>query len=174
MIQGPPSAAASSEALPAGFEAPQLALRPSQGAGGLEQGGWRPGTRGLGPGEGLSGPGGWVLEGAEGLGLGGGWTLRGLPDGRSLARSFARSDGRKIHPSVLKDIVPFGSAAQKRRKEKEKEKKIKRKKGKQKKERKMKTKEKKLRIAIEEGGKEPLYVISKTSSLSLHRSFIWK
>ena len=56
-------------------------------AGGLEQGGW-------GLGRVSQGLGGWVLEGAEGLGLGGGWTLRGLPDGRSLARSFARTFGR--------------------------------------------------------------------------------
>ena len=63
-------------------------------AGGLEQGGW-------GLGRVSQGLGGWVLEGAEGLGLGGGWTLRGLPDGRSLARTFVRLDGRKIHPSVL-------------------------------------------------------------------------
>ena len=64
---------------------------------------------GLGPGEG------------RGAGVGGGWTLRG-PDGRTYGRSFVRSlvrtdgrtDGRtEIPPSVLQDIVPFGSAAQK-------------------------------------------------------------
>ena len=80
-------------------------------AGGLEQG-----SGGLG--RVSKGVGGWGLERAEGLGPGGGgWTLRGRPDGRSdgrsLVRSFVRSDGRKIHPSVLQDIVPFGSAAQK-------------------------------------------------------------
>ena len=72
-------------------------------AGGLEQGGrvLERVSKGLG---------GWGMERAEGLGSGGGgWTLSGRPDGRSfvrsLARSFARSlvrtDGRKIHPSVL-------------------------------------------------------------------------
>ena len=70
------------------------------GAGG---GGWRPGTRGLGPGEGLSGPGGWVLEGAGGLGSGGGLDPQGTGRtfGQSLICTFGRSDGRKIHPSVL-------------------------------------------------------------------------
>ena len=38
-----------------------------------------------------------------------------------LVRSLVRSDGRKIHPSVLKDIVPFGSAAQKDQSESEEE-----------------------------------------------------
>ena len=60
-------------------------------------------------------PGGWGLEGAEGLREGAG------PSGdrtdvrtfaRSLARTFVRTDGRKIHPSVRQDIVPFGFAAQ--------------------------------------------------------------
>ena len=47
--------------------------------------------------------------GGQGDGVGGGWTLGG-PDGRS----FPQTDGRtEIPPSVLQDIVPFGSAAQK-------------------------------------------------------------
>ena len=65
-------------------------------------GGWRPGTRGLGPGEGLSGPGGLGHGGGRGAGVGGGgWTLRG-PDGRSFVRTdvcsfgwtFVWTDGR--------------------------------------------------------------------------------
>ena len=64
-------------------------------AGGLEQGSW-------GLGRVSKGLGGWGLERAEGLGSGrGGLTLRGRPDGCSLGRSFVRTDGRKIHPSVL-------------------------------------------------------------------------
>ena len=57
-------------------------------AGGLEQGSW-------GLGRVSKGLGGWGLERAEGLGYGGGgWTLRGRPDGRSFARSLARTFGR--------------------------------------------------------------------------------
>ena len=64
-----------------------------------DRAGWRPGTRGLGPGEGLSRPGG--------LGPGGG--RRGGLDPQGTGRTFVRSDGwtdertdgRKIHPSVL-------------------------------------------------------------------------
>ena len=67
-------------------------------AGGLEQGGW-------GLGRVSKGLGGWVLEGAEGLGSGGAGPSGDRTDVRSLARSlvcsFARTDGWKIHPSVL-------------------------------------------------------------------------
>ena len=70
-------------------------------AGGLEQGSW-------GLGRVSKGLGGWGLERAEGLGSGGGLD----PQGTS-GRTFARTDGRKILPSVLQDIVPYGSAAQK-------------------------------------------------------------
>ena len=52
-----------------------------------------PGTRGLGPQEGLSGPGGWVLEGAEGLESGGG---AGPSGDRTDVRTFIRTDGRKF------------------------------------------------------------------------------
>ena len=63
-------------------------------AGDLEQGGW-------GLGRVSKGLRGWDLGGAEGLGWRGGWTLGGW-DGRSLARTFVRSDGRmEILPSVL-------------------------------------------------------------------------
>ena len=75
---------------------------PGGEAGGLEQGGW-----GL---ERISKSlGGWGLEGAKGLGLEGGkgWTLRDGTD----KRLFGQMDGNS--PSVLYDIVPFGSAAQK-------------------------------------------------------------
>ena len=59
------------------------------------------------------GPGGWGLDGAEGLGSGGGWTLRGR-DRRSFFWTFFRLfGGTEIPPSVLQDIVSFGSAAQK-------------------------------------------------------------
>ena len=66
-------------------------------AGGLEQGSW-------GLGKVSKGLGGWGLERAEGLGSGGGLDPQGT-SGRTFVRSFARSlvrtDGRKIHPSVL-------------------------------------------------------------------------
>ena len=62
-------------------------------AGGLEQGSW-------GLGRVSKGLGGWGLERAEGLGSGGGLDPQGM-SGRTFARSFGRSDGRKIHPSVL-------------------------------------------------------------------------
>ena len=53
------------------------------------------------------GPGGWGLEGAEGLGSGEG----GL-DPRGTGRTLVPSDGRTENPpSVLQDIVPFGSVA---------------------------------------------------------------
>ena len=51
---------------------------------------------------------GWGLEGAGGLG-----GLEPGGTGRTFVCSFARSGGRKLPPSVLYDIVPFGSAAQK-------------------------------------------------------------
>ena len=66
-------------------------------AGGLEQGSW-------GLGRVSKGLGGWGLERAEGLGSGGGLDPQGTSgrtDVRSLVRSFVRTDGRKIHPSVL-------------------------------------------------------------------------
>ena len=68
-------------------------------AGGLEQGSW-------GLGRVSKGLGGWGLERAEGLGSGGGGGLdpqgtSGRTFARSLVRSFVRTDGRKIHPSVL-------------------------------------------------------------------------
>ena len=63
-------------------------------AGGLEQGSW-------GLGRVSKGLGGWGLERAEGLGSGGeGLDPQGT-SGRMFVRSFARTDGRKIHPSVL-------------------------------------------------------------------------
>ena len=66
-------------------------------AGGLEQGSWGLGrvSKGLGAGA-WRGPRGWGPGG-------GGWTLRGRPDGRTFARSFGQTDGRKIHPSVQKE-----------------------------------------------------------------------
>ena len=69
-----------------------LGERGGGGAGGLEQGSW-------GLGRVSKGLGGWGLERAKGLGSGGGWswTLKGHPDGRS----DIRTDGQKIHPSVL-------------------------------------------------------------------------
>ena len=66
-------------------------------AGGLEQGSW-------GLGRVSKGVGGWGLEMAEGLGSGGGLDPQGTSGRtfvRSLARSDGRTDGRKIHPSVL-------------------------------------------------------------------------
>ena len=79
-----------------------LGERGERVAGGLEQGSW-------GLGRVSKGLGGWGLERAEGLGSGrGGLDPRGTSGRRfvrSLARSFVRSlvrtDGRKIHPSVL-------------------------------------------------------------------------
>ena len=61
-------------------------------AGGLEQGGW-------GLGRVSQGLGGWVLEGAKGLGSGAGLDPQGT--GRMFARSFAQTEGQKIHPPVL-------------------------------------------------------------------------
>ena len=66
------------------------------------EGGWRSGTRELGPGEGLRAWGAGAWRGPRGWGPGGGAGPSGdQPDGRSFVRSFARTDGRKIHPSVL-------------------------------------------------------------------------
>ena len=66
-------------------------------AGDLKQGDW-------GLGRVSKGLGGWGLERAEGLGSGGegaGPSVDVRMDVRSDVRSLARTDGRKIHPSVL-------------------------------------------------------------------------
>ena len=64
----------------------------------------------MGPGRVSKGLGGWGLDGS-----GAGGTRR------TFARSFVCSYGwTEIPPSVLKDIISFGSAAQKGEKEKEK------------------------------------------------------
>ena len=75
-----------------------ISVRPSVGG--------RGSLRGDGPGRGLVGgleQGGWGLGGAEELGS------VGL-DHRGTGRRFGRTE---IPPSVLQDIVPFRSAAQK-------------------------------------------------------------
>ena len=74
----------------------------SKGRQGLgERGGWLEAwkKRSWGLGRVSEGLGGSGLERAEGLGSGGGPGPSG--DVRTDVRSFGRSDGRKIHPSVL-------------------------------------------------------------------------
>ena len=74
----------------------------SKGRRGLGErgGGWlEVWNKGAGAWGGSKGLGGWGLERAEGLGSGGGLDPQGT--NRTDVRSFARTDGRKIHPSVL-------------------------------------------------------------------------